>query len=372
MLNQVLYLARWLGPWASMSKKPDFSVLRKTVRIPATRAGERSFDAWFYLPTRRPVEGAFIMSPGLHYLGAADHRMRRLATVLASSGIAVFSPFLRDYLDLKVTPQSVEDLQRAFRVLIRRPELPEGMRPGVFSISFGSLLALRLISEPSLRDLVGGAVVFGGYGVWDETIRFCLTGEVDGVVTMKRDVLNQPVVYMNLLEDFVAPPRDPRPVMDAWTRTIHATWGRDEFKRGDRLIELAHQIAPKVPEAQRSLFLSGVGANEDHQEALEALDRSEARLKAFVDPRPHLHRVRCPVYLVHGVDDDVIPVNQLDRLQEAFPASAEVHTYKTGMYSHSNSQQDFGEQIPALASELNTMIQMMLALVRASSDMGRR
>ncbi len=369
MLDRLMFLVRWLGPWASQARRPG-GVRRQTLRIDAEQPGEQPFDGWLYTPERRPIEGALLMSPGVHYLGAADARMVRLATVLAASGIAVLSPFMPDYLRLLITQSAISDLQRAFRVFRDRPEVPAGLRPGVFSISFGSLPALRLISD--LPDEVGGALVFGGYADWNETCVFCLTGELGGVQVMARDPLNQPIIYMNLIEDLPGAPEDTRPIMEAWMRYVQATWGRDRYKRGGHHLEVAHAIAPRLPAADREIFLKGCGdLQDDHALARAALVRRGERL-SFLNPLVNIHRARCPVHLAHGVDDDVIPVNQLDRLAAAIPAGTPVTTYKTGFYSHSGRSPGLADKLPVMARDVQTMVRMMGAILSTSSDAGRR
>jgi pimeloyl-ACP methyl ester carboxylesterase len=350
-------LARWLGPWADDGGHPA-GVRRRTVPVPPRASGDRPFEAWLYAPARRRPIGAYLIAPGLHYAGPADPRMDRFCRVLAAAGIVVLAPFLPDYTALRVRPEAVSDLDRAFDALRALPETPPG-RPGIFSISFGSLLALRLAASPARAEQVGAAVIFGGYADWEATVHFCLTGEIDGRPHGRRDPLNQPVVFMNLIDALPGAPAEPAPLLAAWRAYVEATWGRQEMKEGGRHAEVARAMAANVPETLRPLFLIGCGA-EPGGHALCAAALAQAA-PAFLDPRPHLGDLRCPVHVIHGVDDDVIPYPQAHALAAALPPHVPRSVHVTGMYGHTG-RAGIGAA-PALARELYTMVRILAVMI---------
>jgi pimeloyl-ACP methyl ester carboxylesterase len=361
-------LARWLGPWASDTARPP-GVDRRAIQID----GDRSFEAWVYAPAGRAPIGAYVIAPGLHYAGPADPRLDRFCAILAASGILVLAPFLPDYTALRVEPTALGDLDRAFDALLALPELPAGVRPGVFSISFGSLLALRLAALPARADRIGALVLFGGYADWAATIRFCLTGEIDGVRHTAHDPLNQPVVLMNLLEFMSDRPADEATLIAAWRRYVEATWGRPEMKVDGRWQAVARDILPGVPAELREWFAIGVGLEPG---ALERCDDALAHFggprAAFLDPLPHLGGIRCPVHLVHGVDDDVIPYPQSQKLAAALAPHVDARVYLTGLYGHT-AKSGIGGRLrdaPAMAREMWTMIRMLNVMIGAARVRG--
>lgn len=356
-------LGRWLGPWTRESRRPEVARDRITV------GGGPPFEAWVYRPRGR-ARGAYLIAPGLHYAGPADPRLDRFCAVLAASGIVVLAPFLPDYTSLRVTARTADDLGRACDALWAHPARPPGVRPGVFSISFGSLLAAQLAG--GLRpDQVGALVLFGGYADWDATIRYCLTGELDGRPHGARDPLNQPVVFINLIDPVLADAgleaENPAPLSDAWRRYVEATWGRVEMKQGGRHVAVARAMAAEVPARLRELFLIGCGAEPGgHAMVQRALAR---QAPAFLDPRPHLARVRCPVYLVHGIDDDVIPYPQSTRLAEALPAHVPCEVHLTGLYGHTSktSVAQLVRSARLLAREMVTMARILDLMVTGAT-----
>lgn len=360
-LRRTAILARWLGPWAGASRVPA-GIARRLVTIAPESADDRALQAHFYVPERDAVRGAWLVAPGLHYLGPGDPRLDRLCRILASTGSAVLAPFLPDHLALRVTPRTPRDLERAFDALLGQPEVPAGTRPAVFSISFGSLPALRLAAGERCADRVRALVLFGGYADFAETIRFVLTGEVEGAVRADADPLNRPVLYLNVLDAIADRPRDTGALTDAWHRFCMETWGRDEMKAGGWR-EVAERMCAELSEDARPLFRLGTGLDPRSREvgeaAIAALDT------AFCDPRHGgLERVRCEVHVVHGAGDAVIPANQAAKIAAALPAHAKSQVHLTGMYSHADRA---GRLAPlALARELRVLWRIVRALANAA------
>jgi pimeloyl-ACP methyl ester carboxylesterase len=352
---------RWLGPWTPDTRVPAVTIERIVV--------DGRFPAKIFLPRRRAV-GALAIAPGVHFDGPDDPRLDRFARVLAASGIVTIAPFLPDFVSLIVRASAIDDFARVFDALRAHPACPVA-RPGVFSISFGSLLALRFAA--ARPDDLGGLCVFGGYADWDATIRFAATGEIDGKPWIARDPRNLPVVFLNLLAELDDVPDDPAPLVAAWTRYVHATWGNTTKKGAHddeaRWQAIARDIAATVPADARDLYLRGCGLLPG---AAEAVERALARRRdlGFLDVRPHLATVRCPVWLVHGLTDDVIPWPQAEALRRALPAAAAPRVLLTGLYGHTTPDGDGARGPIAAAREIAMMTRIVGALVEASGARG--
>ena len=363
-LGSLATLGRWLGPWADDGKVPA-SVSVEAIAIPASAPGDRDFEAWLYTPRKRALRGAYLLAPGLHYAGPADPRMNRFCSVLAASGFAVMAPFLPDFAKLKVAQTLTRDLERTLQALLQRENVLAGRAPNVFSISFGSLPALRLAASDVGSETIGKLVIFGGYADWTETIHFCLTGEVDGRRHGNRDPLNQPVVFMNLIDSMpqVSSHRDT--LMAAWRRYVTSTWGRPEMKAEARFHRVANDIAQELSADVRDFFLVGCGVLPG---ALEICTAALARADVgdTLDPRPAFSGLRCPVELIHGMDDDVIPYVQAHKLAEAINPHAPARVHITGLYEHTAKSDGEGKRSLrdrlALGGELVTMARILSIL----------
>jgi len=340
-------LVRWLGPWTPEARVPPARAETLTV--------DGRFPARVYHPPGRP-RGALAIAPGLHHDGPDDRRMDRFCRILAASGLVTMAPFLPDFVALRVTPAAIDDFTRAYDAFAAgRPAAP-----GVFSISFGSLLALR---TAAVRP-VGGVVVFGGYADWDATIRFTVTGELDGRRWVARDWRNLPVVFLNLLDDLGDAPAERAAVVEAWRRYVAATWGKHEMRTREAWEAVARTHAASVPAAARDFYLRGCGLAPGAAEAIDGALARRGKIE-FLDVRPHLASVRCPVWITHGVADDVIPWTQAESLARAFPAHARPPVHLTGLYGHTQLEGARGPR--ALARELSSMVQIVGAIERAAS-----
>lgn len=371
-------LGRWLGPWAD-GQTPR-GIVRQRVRIEQTRG-------YLYEPAVRSV-GVYVVLPGLHYAGPDDPRLDRFCRILASAGFVTLAPFVRAFCDLVVDESVFEDGRNALalgRILAQERGLPD---PTVFSISFGSLLALDLAAsdEPPAR-----AILFGGYGSFRRTVRFALTGEAtleagttrpkagglrfwssdgEGPTSLQvaRDPLNSPVVFLNLLGYLEGFDEDERRgyeqralVANAWREMVLRTWGKPELKLPGARDVHAHAVASALPHELRPLFLRGCclepGAIEWLDAALaQAEEAADGRL-ALLDPDPS--RVRCPVVLVHGRGDDVIPYFESIRLARAIPSRFARGLHVTGLYGHTGAERP---SVAQLLAEGQAMVRMLLAL----------
>jgi pimeloyl-ACP methyl ester carboxylesterase len=230
------------------------------------------------------------------------------------------APFLPDYLSLLVRPGVPDDLERCAAAFA-----DEAPRITLFSISFGSWPALEVAAR---RDgTVDGVITFGGYADFERAVRFCLR---EG-----SDPLNPPALFLNLLPYLECPDR--AAVAAGWREMARRTWGRMELKAPGRLEPYARDIAAGLPAAVRELFWIGCGLADGYHERVEtALTRGRAEL-SFASPAAAIPRVRCPVVICHGRDDDVIPWTEAEELDAALSPHTATRMYLTGLYGHSGA-----------------------------------
>jgi len=349
----------WLGPWASDARRPR-APRRTTLRVPLD--DERTGQAWVYHPKGRPTRAVFVVG-GVHYDGPTDPRLDRLCRIFANAGAIVCAPFIDDYMQLQVTPRAVEDVRAVFDAFVAGPLVPDGVDPGVFSISFGALPALRVATDPGRAERVSGVVLFGGYRDFERAFRYALCGELDGAIVHDNDPLNRPVLFQTLLHLMDAEPVDEVRLRRAWRRFAIRTWGRDTMKRDGRHIPVAESLTGEVHPDDVRLYLLGCGVGEGGTKlCVDALERMDT---AWLDPVTDAGRIRCPVHIIHGRDDDVIPWSEAHALQAALAPHTDVTVSITGLYGHTGAG---GRPGPAdVAREVATM----LGMVGTLSNLGR-
>ena len=358
-------LVEWLGPWAGTRLPRD--VVRTSVELPRT-GDALPLRAYVYRPARGRAIGAYLLSPGLHYLGPEDPRSDRFARVLGAAGFIVVAPFLPDYLDLQLAPRATDDLAVAWESVEAEARSQRLPRPAIFSISFGSQPAIALAARDTHRARVGALVLFGGFADFDATVKFAITGKHDArdaAPAAAYDPLNVPVVFLNLLP-YMPIEGDREALARAWRAFVQRTWGKPEMKSRSEHAPVAEDIAQYLySEADREMFRVGCGLRPGAIAHVErALSQGETRdAFAFADPRPDLARVLAPVVVVHGQEDDVIPWIEAEKIRASLPAGHPHRVYLTGMYGHSGTSKL--ANVRAIAREGRTLLAIVRAMVAA-------
>lgn len=378
----LLSLLRWLGPWTPDSAAPrgirkDRRVLRAG-RIPGVRghllgspaarpAGWRYPEATTsqlelvtYYP-RGDIAGHYVVAQGLHYEGPDDPRLDRFCRVLAAAGFVVHAPMLPAYLDLLLSPSASDDLELCVRSVCS--SLPRGTKPSLFSISFGSCPALEVASR--VPEAIDAVMTFGGYADLDAALRFCLDGEMatpSGKVRLKRDPLNAPVLFLNLLPYLEL--GDTHALERALRELAFRTWGRPELKLPGARDSVAYALAQRVPPSQRPVFLlaSGLLLDLDGETPRQWLDRGLQQAGAELDfarPDSALKRSTHPCVVLHGKEDDVIPWGESLKIYAALSDRAPCKLFITGLFAHTQAE-PLG--IKSVRKELSALLGMARAI----------
>ena len=332
-IKVLLSLAYWFGPFCPEDSRPT-SLTKKEVEV---SCGDRVIKAWVYIP-RGAIRGIYLISPGFHFQGPSDPRFIRFNSILASAGFLIMAPFIEDYINMKLLPTAEVDFRACFDYLESMEERPPEIKPGIFSVSFGSLLAMRLAGHKDYKERVGGLIIFGGYADWDETLRFFLTGLLNGEMVAKRDPLCRPVVFLNLLDCIQPEPKDPEKLIHAWKEYIQTSWPGSFYLERKNYEALAYKISEKLEGRDKELFIQGCVFNDEGKKTgLEALDKMKEEW-VYLDPLVWSSEVSCPVTVIHGRDDDVVPVNQAKRFEKALEHNDNVSICITGLFAHSKNE----------------------------------
>ncbi len=359
MIGAALRLAFWLGPWAE--KRTPRAIARETIDV-------EGVAAYVYAGATRAPRGVYVVAPGMHFLGPDDPRLDRFCRILAAAGFRVYAPKLRDFLALRVAASAADDLASVVRCATGDARTRGLAPPTLMSISFGSRPAITVAAREGLGASLGQLVLFGGYCDFDATVRFAITGHSEHRgerLDVARDPLNAPVVFLNLLpwlEGVEGLDRDA--VARAWREMVEATWGKMELKAAGARDPIAHRIAEKLGPRERALFLLGctLAAPGEAERALDAALAKALPSFAWTDPRAELARVRVPITIVHGRDDDVIPVFEAEKLAAVVPRAK---VLVTGMYGHTGSALPSPRAIAGEVATLGRVVRALGATTRA-------
>ncbi|RYE82443.1 MAG: alpha/beta hydrolase, partial [Myxococcales bacterium] len=139
--------------------------------VPTARGPVR---ARLYRPIGAPDAPGVVLVHGVHRLSIDEPRLMRLARALATSGVVVLTPEVREIADYRIDPASIETIGAAARHLRRQLERPVGL----IGTSFAGGLALLAASDPRFAADVGVVLAVGAQHDMRRVMQFFRTNEV--------------------------------------------------------------------------------------------------------------------------------------------------------------------------------------------------
>ncbi len=301
-----------------------------------------------------PLPGWVVMH-GITRAGRGHAQLVRFARAIASTGAVVIIPEVPEWRRLDLAPHlTAPTIRSAIDALRKTPDVHEGPF-GLVGFSFGAPHTVAAAGDPRLRADIAGAVSFGGYCDLGRTIHFMMTGqhEHDGhEISLRPDPYGRWIVAANYLTD-AAGYEDAVDVADALRRlaalagdTGAPAWSpqydRAKVKMAEGLApdcrELFDLIAPpsnREPDAERGAEIAAL------------LAEGGKRVQPQMDPAQSLSKVACPVHILHGRFDHLIPFSEGLRLREALPPQTNAHATVTRLFGHS-AQDPFPSPLQAL------------------------
>ena len=290
--------------------------------------------AYEYRPSH--VRGrAILLVPGVHADGIDEPRLVGFAREIAAQGHRVVTVELPDLAKYQITVRTTDMIEDAAAWMLRGVEYTgvDG-RIGMLGISFGGGLTLVAAGRPSIRRGVAFAMSFGGHGDLPRTLHFLLTGiQPDGTTRAPHDY---GVAIITLgLADRIVPAEQARPLRDAILAFLEAS-RLDLIDRRQAAAQFtrAKALEAALPEPART-YMGYVNA------------RDVVHLGPLLLPRlgelggdPALSPARselptCPVYLLHGTDDNVVPAIESTLMAQDLRAHGRtVHVLLTPLITH--------------------------------------
>ena len=364
-IKSFLILGRWLSPLSNDKKLPRVSSTLFELKVNGRNKKEKTIKIHIFEPLNKKISGVILVAPGLHPLGPKDPRFIRLNSVLAASGNLVFSPSIDDYTSMKITEESLKDFTECFKMILTHPKRPQDKKITVFSISLGSLLALKLASNKTMNQNINSIIIYGGYGNWNSMCSDIIqksTKQDKGY-----DIRNIPAIFKHLT-DALIPTEDTQQsqILDhCWEEYIKTTWTDEKYKNIDSCKELAHRISKKLEEPYKDIFYLGCGLKKNYDtvffESIKKLNLMH------LDPLANIDDLNCRTYLIHGKDDELISIKEQSVIKKALPKHIQVSSYSTGFYKHSKCETPLGtlKNIEQTHQELKTAIKILWALSSA-------
>jgi dienelactone hydrolase len=327
--------------------------------------------ARLYVPAR--VRRAVTLVAGVNMLGIDEPRLYGLAHEIASVGIAVLTPETPDLIRFAITPRTTDMIEDSGVWLAGQRPLARNGHIGMMGISFSGALTIVAAGRPSLRGRVDYVFSFGGYGSFPRVLRFLCTGkepalEPDGQPGISpaapSEVYLRPhdygaVIILLGVADRLVPAGQAEPLRTAILEYLAAAhYDLVDKRLAARTFDSAARMAEALPEPSRTLMRQVNARDVDRLGALlEPIVRTEGQdpaLSPEKSPAPI-----CPVFLIHGTGDTVIPAIESLRLDRYLRDKTRVRTLLSGIITHAEMDQQHGY------GDIWQLVNFFAALIRA-------
>jgi pimeloyl-ACP methyl ester carboxylesterase len=291
-------------PESGLSDFDANPVTEEEITYPSTISAR----ARLYHPLGIVHPAALVLVPGVHHLGMEEPRLRRFARALASHGYLVMTPQVDDLADYNITRRSAVVIGDAVHELVRQSGAP---RVGLLGLSFAGGMSLIAASDPAVGEQLSGVIAIGAHDDLNRVLNFFETDETqapDGtVLKMKAHEYGSLVTAYSHASAYFAK----RDVPEARKTLRTLLWedlpdahseAKKLSRRGQRRMNelFAHDTKSLVPDTQR------------------VLKKVQPELEA-ASPHHYLAKLRVPVMLLHGAEDNVVPPTETLWLERDLP-----------------------------------------------------
>ena len=315
--------------------------------------GDRQVPATLLRPDGRssPLPG-WVVLHGVTRPGRHHPTLLRFARALAGSGASVLVPEIPEWRELDLAPEEAAATVRASVLhLDEREDVLPG-RIGIMGFSLGVPQVLLAAADPALAGHLRGVAGFGGYGSLDRTLHFLFLGEHEWEGRTHRvdtDPYGRWVIggnYLTRTPGFEAAEDVALALLELARQAGDLQVGAWEARFDSLKAELEGGIHPSRRLLYRA-FTSPERAGRNGgppkgflRDLAGTLAETIRRETPSAEPTRFLDRISLPVRLVHGRGDRLIPYSETLRLVEAFPRDKDVRAYLTGLFSHSQVDEE--------------------------------
>jgi dienelactone hydrolase len=330
---------------------------RRAADFDTTRVSERELS----IPTRRgPMRArlyepagsharAALLTSGLHASGIDEPRLVRLAQQIAASHIAVVTPDIPELSRFEIAPAITDAIEDAGAWLADQATLAPDRKAALMGISFSGGLSVIAAARPSLANRVAYVFSLGGHDDLPRVLRYLCTGreaspipDVQLGTARDSDVVLPPhdygvAVILLSLADRVVPPAQVARLREGVRQYLWASAldGGVDKARAPQEFEAVAKLARTLPEPSATLLRYVLARDVVHLGArlLPLIGSSASEgLSLSKSPKPSV-----PVFLLHGLEDNVIPAVESEYLAADLRGHAPVRLLLSGLISHAEA-----------------------------------
>ncbi len=284
-------------------------------------SGQTQKTARVYQMDSRGPKTAILLVPGLTPNGILNPRFVAVARSLARSGYVVTTPRLSGFDNFRLEPTAVQEIGFWYGQMRERPWFPL-RKAGIVGVSVGGTLALLAAArQPECRNL-DFVVCIGGYqDLWRCQQRwFSNTRGVDSHGQYPVQFYGKWILMLTALDAM---------------RNRH---DHEQLERAltDLVVTAKTSVSPSNLGAEGGLWYNlALGEQMTDAVLLARISQQlQARFEAL-SPGEELSAITCPVFLVHGAYDELIPAEETLELEKRLTSTQPV-TLLTPAISHTH------------------------------------
>jgi dienelactone hydrolase len=319
--------------------------------------------AKLYTP-KTHTEGALLLTPGVNALGIDEPRLVTFARHWAASGFIVLTPELPDLSRYQVTARSTDMIEDAAVWFSNRTDLTRGHRIGLAGISFAGGLSMVAAGRPSLAGRLAFVFSFGGHANFQRVVRYLCSGVeppapgLDNAPPVPAPHDYGVAIVALDLSDQIVPPDQAQALRTGILAFLHASHlALFDQAAAEREFASARAEERALAEPART-FLHLVNGRDVKTLGALLLPHianlgDEAALSPDRSPAPD-----APVFLLHGVEDNVVPAIETLRLARDLEPHTTVHVLLTPLVSHAEVDR------PATTGEVVALIRFWAGMLQ--------
>lgn len=263
--------------------------------------------------TKRP---ALILNIGISSYGENHVILNHLAKAIALLGYHAFIPSFYEMKDCWIRKESVEHMEHAI-FAISNLDYVNSNQIGIIGLCFGGGLSLLAVKNSEVNKKIKFALVLGTYSDLESSLRFSFTGKfkVHNKTKYITPHSNSKIVFLynfleklNLIKNI------------AKTRKVLGNFLKDRTM-------LAFENMRYLEPADRKLILSLYRSSETDDICYKMIISNVKELSDTLSPKHIKDNLRIPIFIIHGIYDDMIDYGQGINLAESLYSSGGVYLH---------------------------------------------
>jgi dienelactone hydrolase len=303
-LSWSVRLALSIQKLATGTQEQKLAVIETKVR---RQDGIHSYEALCYRPSRTPATTAVILAPGLSEQGCYHPRMIALSHALADKGLLVITPDIKEFREFRIAVEPIDQLVFWHRQVTAMEGGQNVRKIGLAGISFSGTLALIAAARPEIRENVTFVLGIGPYyDLIQCTKEWFAAGDArEGNGSYPTRFYAKWLIMRAALEMLPSP-------------------GDHQFL--DQVLNDL-LLSKKVPPAGANLTPEGLRwynlaithpGQTDEELSASIQEHLKATIYPKLNPQNALSGLRCPLFLIHGAYDDLIPSRESEEFQRRY------------------------------------------------------